>query len=180
VNVSPSDGGSVEVNQKAPASYPDIISFSSGDTVQVEAIAAPGYQFINWSGDIAGTVNPLAIKMDCNKKITANFAQISYTLTIKVSGKGTTTPQAGTHLYSNGETVTITATPENGWQFAGWSGDVSSPDSPTAEVVISTDKTITANFSDSKSNLWWIVGAIIAGILVIGFVIWLVGDHRQD
>ncbi|MCX6877449.1 MAG: leucine-rich repeat protein [Verrucomicrobia bacterium] len=38
------------------------------------ATPAPGYVFGGWTGDASGTANPLAVLMDSNKTITANFA----------------------------------------------------------------------------------------------------------
>jgi large repetitive protein len=42
-------------------------------TVILEAVAEPGYEFTQWSGDGAGTANPLALIMDGNKTVVANF-----------------------------------------------------------------------------------------------------------
>ena len=180
MNVSPGNGGSVEVNQKAPSSYPAILNFDSGDSVQLEAMTAPGYQFVNWSGDVNGTLNPLSIVIDCNKTVTANFAQIEHTLTIKINGSGSTTPEVGNHNYGTGDTVTITARPEKGWQFDGWTGDVSDVNTKSTTVVVSTDKTVSANFSQVEPNIWWFVGAAIVGSLIIGFIIWLLIGYRRS
>jgi uncharacterized repeat protein (TIGR02543 family) len=43
-------------------------------TATLTATPAPGYVFGAWTGDAAGTANPLAVLMDANKTITANFA----------------------------------------------------------------------------------------------------------
>jgi hypothetical protein len=39
----------------------------------VNAIANPGYVFDHWSGDASGSANPLAVSMDADKSIQANF-----------------------------------------------------------------------------------------------------------
>jgi len=90
--------------------------------------------------------------MDEDKSVTANFSEIgviSYTLTIEVNGSGSTIPAAGTHQYEEGEIVSISATPDEGWQFDGWTGDVDNPNSASTTVTIDGDKTVTASFSDA-------------------------------
>lgn len=79
-----------------------------------------------------------------------------YSLTISVTGQGTTNPIAGTYNYKAGQTVTITATPNSTWKFDNWSGDASGT-SATTTVKMDSDKTVVANFSPNyvpkSSNL---------------------------
>jgi hypothetical protein len=49
------------------------------------------------------------------------FAQGNYTLTMAVSGNGTTTPSVGDHSYAPGTNVTINATPGAGYGLVNWS-----------------------------------------------------------
>lgn len=71
-----------------------------------------------------------------------NEPDLNYTLTTTVNGQGFVTPDGGT--YATGETVSISATPESGWQFDGWSEDlIGNP----VTVLMDNDKSITANFS---------------------------------
>jgi uncharacterized repeat protein (TIGR02543 family) len=146
VDVSPNDGGTVEVDQSAPSSYPDTSAFNSGANVSLEAVPAPGYVFSNWSGDLSNETNPATILMNCNKNIRANFSKTGYALNIQVNGSGSTTPEAGSSDYSEGRQVTITATPAHGWQFGGWTGDVTESSSSKTIVIINSAKTVTANF----------------------------------
>ncbi len=64
-SIGPSPFGSVNGNA-------DI--YNAGSVVQLTADANSGYHFVNWSGDITGSVNPTTITMDGNKNVTANFA----------------------------------------------------------------------------------------------------------
>jgi uncharacterized repeat protein (TIGR02543 family) len=49
-------------------------SFSSGTTQTLTAIPTAGHVFTGWSGDAAGTENPLSITMNSDKSIVANFS----------------------------------------------------------------------------------------------------------
>lgn len=51
-----------------------------------------------------------------------------------------------------GESVTLTATPNSGYEFSSWSGDASGSTNPLTFTVTS-DRTITANFSASVQNV---------------------------
>lgn len=74
MNVSPTNGGGIEVNGSAPlSSYPAFYTASSSTWATVEAVPSSGYDFAGWSGDLAGITNPSFILVDCAKEITANF-----------------------------------------------------------------------------------------------------------
>ena len=70
-------------------------------------------------------------------------------LTIGIEGNGETDPSEGTHTYLHGEDVTVIATPDEGWYFAEWTGDV--PEGEEGEEITITmdeDKDITAVFEE--------------------------------
>jgi uncharacterized repeat protein (TIGR02543 family) len=50
----------------------------SGASVNVTAVPSFGYAFAGWSGDATGTANPVAMVMNSNKSITANFVELIY------------------------------------------------------------------------------------------------------
>ncbi|MGB2764754.1 MAG: CFI-box-CTERM domain-containing protein [Candidatus Aminicenantaceae bacterium] len=66
-------------------------------------------------------------------------------LAILSSGFGTTDPVPGTYIYDFGTEVSITAIPESGCRFSGWSGDVTGTDNPIT-ITLDSDKCIAANF----------------------------------
>ena len=76
----------------------------------------------------------------------ANFSAAQYTFTATSSGNGSVnwTPQKP--LYGNGELVTVTATPDDGYFFVGWTGSVTSTSNPL-EVTINGDTSVTAHFA---------------------------------
>ena len=66
-------------------------------------------------------------------------------LTIHISGQGETVPAEGSYVYALGTEVSITASPETGHGFTGWSGDASGTNNPLT-ITLDEDKSVTANF----------------------------------
>lgn len=62
-------------------------------------------------------------------------------------GNGTVTP-APVAPYLYGAVVTLTATPDTGWSFAGWSGDLSGTANP-ATITLNGDKVVTSTFAST-------------------------------
>ncbi|MFZ1538728.1 MAG: hypothetical protein WAT23_15255, partial [Chromatiaceae bacterium] len=71
----------------------------------------------------------------------------NYTLTVNKLGQGTVTRNPSKATYDCNEQVTMTATPANGWSFAGWSGNLSGTQNPQ-NLTMDGNKSVTANFSD--------------------------------
>jgi hypothetical protein len=59
---------------------------------------------------------------------------------------GISCPGTCSHDYTTGTVVTLTATPDSGWTFAGWSGGGCSG-TGTCQVTMSSDQTVTATFT---------------------------------
>jgi uncharacterized repeat protein (TIGR02543 family) len=131
---------------------PDQTEYQFGEIVSLTASADPGWSFSGWSGNASGTTNPLTISILDDTSITANFTQNEYTLDVLVdpvdSGSVSVDPQEATYHY--GDTVMLTASPNTGWAFTGWSGDATGIENPL-EVTITHNTNITANFSDEYS-----------------------------
>jgi endo-1,4-beta-xylanase len=71
---------------------------------------------------------------------------VNYTLALSVNGGGTTSPSASNYSYKAGSTVTITATPLQGYVFSGWSGAVIGITNPLT-ITMDGNKSLTANFT---------------------------------
>jgi len=112
--------GSIALNGDIVESYPADSKFYGRISVTLEAMPAPGYYFANWSGDLAGTENPVSLDIFYDSLITANFSPIVHAISLEVDGNGSTEPAVGTHEYNEGDVVSITAIPDEGWQFDGW------------------------------------------------------------
>jgi uncharacterized repeat protein (TIGR02543 family) len=173
VDVSPAEGGTIEINKTAFEFYPNSMTLDNGEVVSLEAIPAPGYGFTEWNGNLSGNENPAMLTMDCTKSVTAIFFEKLPELTISIKGKGTTSPEAGTLSYDPGTTITITAIPDDGWQFDGWTGDVPESESALIVITVEANKNITANFSQTTPNQSLYI-FIIAGIIACGIIAWLI------
>ena len=51
-------------------------TYTNGESVQLEALAEPGYEFIGWSGELAGKDNPLTIQVSSNIQAIAHFRPV--------------------------------------------------------------------------------------------------------
>jgi hypothetical protein len=80
--------------------------------------------------------------------ILPNTVTTTYELTMAVDpgGSGTTSPSAGTHTYAEDAVVNISASPNTGFEFDHWEGDVADPDEASTTVTMDGDKTVTAYF----------------------------------
>ena len=132
LTASAGDGGSVSGGG----------TFASGTQVSLTATPTSGYSFSGWSN--GSTVNPLTVTLNSNTTITANFQVIvnSYTLTVTAGDGGTVSTEGGE--YEEGTEVTITATPDEGYEFISWIGSDSTSSNIT--LTISSNVTISANF----------------------------------
>lgn len=96
-----------------------------GDMVTLTAIENTGYAFSQWDDGV--TDNPRTIIVEGDATYTAVFAPLQYEITTEADPvEGGTVTGAGTYDY--GSTATLTATPNNNYQFLCWSdGIVSNP-----------------------------------------------------
>jgi len=96
-----------------------------GDTIQLVATPDAGWHFTGWSGALSGSTNPASLLLDGNKAVIANFAENTLALTLQVqdpNGRalGGTVTANPPGLYSEGQLVTLTATPATGYAFVTW------------------------------------------------------------
>jgi len=139
-------------------------TYPAGTVVNVEARPNAGWQFDHWSGNLSGTDNTTTITMDGNKTITATFTELPpvyYILTINKVGNGTVTPPSG-NSYLRGTVVPVEAIPDTGWQFSGWSGNLSGTDNTTS-ITMNSNKTIIATFIVQMPSAGWAAYNDVAG-----------------
>jgi len=85
--------------------------------------------------------------------VTAWFTQDQYTLTINVSPEGSGLVSLNnTGPYHYGDAVKLTATPETGWTFSEWTGNLSGSENPI-DIIMDGNKTVTATFTQKEYTL---------------------------
>jgi hypothetical protein len=75
----------------------------------------------------------------------------NYTLTTATNGSGTISVNPAGGTYTAGTEVTVMANPASGWQFSGWSGDLSGSTNPMT-ITMNSNKSITATFTNGTGQ----------------------------
>ena len=158
LTVAVTGGGSVTggtaINCPTPLCFE---SHWPGTVVTLTAAPGPGEVFAGWGGACAaaGTILTCNVTMSLTRNVTATF--VLNTLTVTVSGTGTVTsnvPGVGTGIscnptcadnYNVGTIVTLTATPDPGEAFTGWSGACVGT-TPTCVVTMNATQNVSASF----------------------------------
>ena len=152
LTVTSTNGGSVTTPNEGTSAY------GAGSVVNLAANPTSGYYFVSWTGDV-GTIADVnaastTITMNGNYSIVASFSLIPvtyYTLTVAVSGSGSTSPGVGQHIYPEGTVVGITATPAGGWQFVMWTGsvgNVANVNAALTTITMNGNHSISASFQE--------------------------------
>ena len=166
VEVNPADAGTVIID-------PEQEIFNEGDEVSLTAMAAEGWQFVNWTGADGNEINDQAV-YDLTMPgedlvITANFARINYTLTVFADPDiaGTVNIDPDQEYYHAGDVVKLTAIPEAGWEFAGWfDGDDEISGSADFDFVMPAENsTLEARFARVNYTLTLAVSPEETGII---------------
>jgi hypothetical protein len=135
LTVSATEGGTVSTSGG---------TYNQGTQVTITATANDGYRFTGWEGNIS-TSESLTITLNSNQTLQALFELIPiYTLTVATSEGGTVSTEGGE--YEEGTEVTITATPDQGYEFVGWTGAIESTELEI-QILVNEAKTISAVFS---------------------------------
>lgn len=120
----------------------------------IRPIGAPGpqgtggtrYLFSNWSDGGAATHN-IVVGLT-NSSYTANYTT-QHLLTTQASSGGTVSPGG---WFNAGSTTSVTATPNTGWVFTGFSGDLTGSANPQ-NVLMDRPKSVTARFAALQPSL---------------------------
>jgi ribosomal protein L21E len=149
LTTSSTEGGSVTTPGEGTHTYDE------GEVIRVVAEANEGYRFVNWIGDVGTIANVNAatttITMNDDYTINANFEEVSeYDLTISSTvGGSVTTPGEGTFAFDEGTVVNLVATPDAGYRFDEWIGNVGTiadVNAAATNITMNDDYSIAANF----------------------------------
>jgi len=147
------EGGTITVN-------PVQDTYEYGDEVTLTLTLNPGWSFVGWEGEgVSGTDLTLNLTMTQNVVAIAHIVQNQYDLDIELINNGDDdglgngvirTPEQVTYGY--GQMVTLTASPDLGWEFGGWGGALSGTEL-TRTLEITQDNAITATFNQIHYEL---------------------------
>jgi len=136
----------------------------AGTKVTLVAEPDEGYQFVNWTGDVDTIADfnaaETTMTMDGSYSIIANFESLNPAPLVQLTvsstrGGSVITPGEGTFLYPLGLEVSLVAEPDEGYQFAHWSGDVDAiadVDTASTTITMISSYSIKANFDGSGSG----------------------------
>ncbi|MEZ5485678.1 MAG: hypothetical protein R3F01_11040 [Lysobacteraceae bacterium] len=138
--------------------------FPIGATATLTAIVEPGSSFAGWGGDCSGT-GDCVLQMSEPRNVTASFSTTDKHLDVSVSGNGTVTSSpAGIDCgavcganFADGTSVTLTAAPEPGYVFNGWTG-CSSTNGSICRVLMDQQREVAATFVETFAMSVSVIG----------------------
>jgi Divergent InlB B-repeat domain len=158
--VASTDGGAVVLSGSTFHEQKTFL-FGAGTVVSLKAVPDNGYQFVRWSG-YAGTGDDvyapeITVTVNGTYYITAKFEvlqPVRYSLVIMATGEGSVTaPGKGTYVYDAGTVVDLAVTVASGYEFAGWTGNVSTiadVKATSTTIAMNGDYLILANFREHR------------------------------
>jgi uncharacterized repeat protein (TIGR02543 family) len=123
-------------------------TFPAGTVTTLEAVANAGYTFDHWQDGI--TANPRTVSVNNNMSFTAYFTRNQYIITVVASpSNGGIVSGGGAYYY--GDYTTLTAIPNSGYEFVGWSDG---SNEPNHTVMVTGNATYTATFAAGGSTYY--------------------------
>ena len=160
LTVSTAGSGTVTSSDSA-ISCPSTCSanYTYGKQVTLTATPVAGWTFTGWSGTTCSGTGTCLVTMAMAESVTATFTQITYSLSVTLSGSGmvTSTPSGiscgstCSASFDSGASVTLNETPASGWSFTSWSGACTG--SGSCQVTMSAAKSVTATFTQITYTL---------------------------
>lgn len=168
LTVSPTNGGVENGSPTYPidcdpgASTPTTacsLTAASGSTLTVTEAPDSGYLFNGWGGACSGAGPSCSVYLQSNSSVSAGFVAVaSTTLTVtevgngSVSGGGISCGAGATCSAPepSNASVTLSATPDNGWVLTGWSGACTGQQS-TCTVQMTAAASVTATFAQQTT-----------------------------
>ncbi len=143
-----------------PGCSQDSATFDDGTTVTLTAVADGASQFSSWSGSCSGSNPTTTVTMTADETCTAHYDDLpTYNLTVQKAGGGSgrvvSSPTGidcssgcnqQTAAFSQGSSVTLTATADAGNIFVRWTGACNGTSTVTA-VTMNSNKTCQAEFA---------------------------------
>lgn len=158
-------------------------SYYAGDSVTLTATPDEGYEFAGWynGNEKVSDENPYTFTVNGNITLKALFVRIvRYSLTVTAGGNGKISGSASGE-YEAGEKISVTATPDEGFLFAGWfRGEEKVSDSATYEFVMPAEAVaLTAKFEVKPAEKFSVVFYDYAGKVISAQEI-LYGESAEE
>jgi len=151
-----------------------------GTRIRFSGLPASGNYLAFWSNAVSSTNNPLDFLVTTpNPTLTAVFQPLGtgqFALTLVADGGGKVAATQTANRYSSGANVRLTAQPDLGQDFVGWSGDAAGSVNPLT-VAMNQSKAITAVFT-KRPGLQ--VGTSLEGLVEDGFRLTLTGEFGKQ
>jgi len=133
-------------------------TFKRTETVTLEASPDPDWVFVEWLGYEESEEEIVSFDMPSeNVEMTAVFEREDRVLTVdSTEGGEVLQPGEGTFEYKHGDVVDLEAVEDQGYHFVEWTGDVGNIEdtsSPSTEITMEDDYSITAEFAAEEYEL---------------------------
>jgi outer membrane protein assembly factor BamB len=127
-------------------------SYPYGTNVSLVATPDTGYAFSAWTQSGSGitdtSIDSTTVYIEGNQTVHATFSPLSYDLNVTAGTGGSVTNDPAGTSHSYGSSVTITATPDSGYYFTGWTGSgITDVNASTTTVAISGVQSVQASFA---------------------------------
>jgi uncharacterized repeat protein (TIGR02543 family) len=173
VNTTTVGSGSIWQNPVA-AYYP------YGTRIRFSGLPASGNYLAFWGNAVTSTDNPLDFPVtQPNLTVTAVFQPLGvgqFALALVPEGGGKLTASPAANRYSSGASVRVTAQPDLGQEFVGWSGDAAGSIN-SLTVAMNQSKAITAVFTKRPGLR---VDTSLEGLVEEGFRLTLMGEFGKQ
>jgi len=131
-----------------PDNLPDTVFY--GDSLTLTAVPDSAWEFTGWNGSDTGIV--LGVKITGNTSITAVFNEKGKVRVIADPSPlegGTVKVEPDSSQFLIGEEISLSASPNEGYEFVNWTGDLDDDAQSFTLKVLSTTN-VTANFKKKK------------------------------
>ena len=122
-----------------------------GESISLQAVSDENWTFVNFSGSVVDTSNPVEMTIRDDTTIVANFIQEQYCLNVTVVGSGHVYMDGTESLqecFPKGKVVNLMANTDvdSVYYFTNWSGDIETQNAVTT-IAMDSNKAVTALFS---------------------------------
>lgn len=131
-------------------------TYEEGEEVEITAEPDEQWLFGSWEGNATGEGSSITVTVDDNMEITAIFARRTYPLNLDIVGQGVIDERiikepSQLMDYTAETVVELTAAPDEGWNFHGWSGDLEGDKNP-GWIEVAQEREVSATFASWRAQ----------------------------